>query len=253
MWNRLLALGMNGPSLLTSSKNTYQQLRTTFILKRRWPPGLHKKWQTYRSKPLKSRNFVYDLVEDTNCRKRDDLEVILTEYVSDIGNPGDIVKMKQKFVYNNLLLPGFAVYASEENIKKYSHLSENVEKRKFSSPYVQGTINNLLKTSVIILMNKDVPWTIQPWHIRASFRKAGIHVPEDSIRLPEEPISGPNMDFEGKYFEVTITINNVETVSVKCQIHHWTGNISDRLPPLENNELPMIPLFPNKSDENITH
>jgi large subunit ribosomal protein L9 len=48
-----------------------------------------------------------------------------------------------------------------------------------------------------------------------SFRKAGIQVPEDAISIPEEPICGPNMEMENKFFEGTVTINNIEKVPVR--------------------------------------
>lgn len=252
MWTHLQTLGraLKAPTanlLAISNQNVFQQFRTTFILKRRWPPGLHKKGQV-RSKPLKSRHFVYDLVEHTNARKPKELEVILIEYVKGIGNPGDIVKMKEDDIYHNLLLPGFAVYASKENIEKYSKSKELEEKFRFSSPYVQDTMKYLSSINLVVLMNKEVAWTVQPWHIRSSFRQAGIHVPEDAIKLPEEAISGPNLDLEGKYFEVTVTINNKETVPVKCRIHHWSTTLSEKLLPVDNNpEVALLPIFSEKT------
>jgi large subunit ribosomal protein L9 len=78
-----------------------------------------------------------------------------------------------------------------------------------------------------------------------SFRRAGIHVPEDAISLPEEPICGPNMEIENKFFLVTVTINNTEKVSVKCIIHHRSTYISDKLPRAEEvAEKPRLPAFP---------
>ncbi|KAJ9592175.1 hypothetical protein L9F63_001291 [Diploptera punctata] len=251
MWGHLQILGraLKASNLLTlSNQNIYQQLRTTFILKRRSPPGLYKKWQTHGSKRLKARHFIYDLVEDTNLRKNEDLEVILTDYVKGVGNPGDKIKMKENFVYNNFLLPGLAVYASEQNVEKFGKNIGIEEKLKFSSPYVQDTMKYLSDITVKILMNKEVAWIIQPWHVRSSFRRAGIHVPEDAIKLPEEQIAGPNLDLEGKYFEVIVTINNRETVPVKCVIHHWSTVQSEKLPPKDDVELPLIPVFAQISE-----
>lgn len=55
-------------------------------------------------------------------------------------------------------------------------------------------------------MNKDVPWTLEPWHVKASFRKAGFHVAEDAIQIPSKPITGPDMSLEDKEFYVTVTV-----------------------------------------------
>lgn len=54
-------------------------LQNTFILKRRWPPPLHKK--TGKVPKMKGRHFVYDLVEDTNLRKATDMKIILSQFV----------------------------------------------------------------------------------------------------------------------------------------------------------------------------
>lgn len=249
MWRQLLRPVIQRYSdnpLFRPHQNVYQQIRTTFILKRRWPPGLVKKGRDPSTKRLKARHFVYDLVEDTNVRKKKELEVILTEFVEGVGNRGDRITMKQKVAYQQLLLPGLAVYASPENTEKFSHFMGGADdKPKYSSPFVSKTINMLQNTNVIVLMNKDIPWTIEPWHVRISFRRAGIHVPEDAIMLPEEPICGPSMELENKFFEVTVTINNTEKVPVKCVIHHWSTQVSDKLAPAEDlADQPRTPVFP---------
>lgn len=82
-----------------------------------------------------------------------------------------------------------------------------------------------------IVMNKDQPWVLEPWHIRASLRKAGFHILNDSaIQLPEQKITGPDLMKQNKDFTVTVTINNTEKAIVKCRIHHWSTDPSDRLP-----------------------
>lgn len=228
----------------------HQQVRTTFILKRRWAPGLVKKWREPSTKRLRARHFVYDLVEDTDTRKKKELEVILTDFVTGIGNRGDRIIMKQDTAYHKLLLPGFAVYATPENVQKFSHLKDDEHKPKYSSPFVEKTISILQNMNVMVLMNRDIPWTVEPWHIRLSFRRAGVHIPEDAISMPEEPICGPNMEIENKFFEVTVTINNTEKVPVKCVIHHWSTYVSDKLPPAEDMaEKPRMRVFPVAESE----
>lgn len=65
-----------------------------------------------------------------------------------------------------------------------------------------------LKSKVLsVYMDMHEPWTIEPWHIRANFRIAGIQIlSEDCIELPEKPISGPNLDWEGKDFAIHLTV-----------------------------------------------
>lgn len=57
-----------------------------------------------------------------------------------------------------------------------------------------------------VVMNMEHPWTLKPWHIKASFRKCGYIVPEDAITIPEIPISGPDMNLENKEFFVTVMV-----------------------------------------------
>lgn len=102
----------------------------------------------------------------------------------------------------------------------------------------------LQRRILAVVMNKDVPWVIQPWHIRASLRKAGCYCKEECITLPEIPIEGPDLKKEGKEFYVTITINNLEKALVKCRIHHWSTDPSERLPYVfEHWKQPTEPLF----------
>lgn len=61
---------------------------------------------------------------------------------------------------------------------------------------------------VNVSLNKDEPWTIEPWHIRVSMRKMNVHVLKDeSIEIPEKSISGPDLTLEGKSFVVYITVS----------------------------------------------
>lgn len=84
--------------------------------------------------------------------------------------------------------------------------------------------------TLAVVMNKDEPWVIEPWHIKASLRKAGFHAADGTITLPETPITGPDLKKQGNDFYVTVTINNLETARVKCRIHHWSTDPAERLP-----------------------
>lgn len=95
-----------------------------------------------------------------------------------------------------------------------------------------------------IIMNKNVPWTLEKWHLRTSFRKAGFHVAEDAITLPEKAITGPDLSLQEKEFLVTIKINNTEEFQVRCRIHHWSTKVTEKLPYIfEHWKIPREPLF----------
>lgn len=195
------------------------------------PLWLHKKNQ--KARKLRTKDYNYDLIVDKNVVKKPDMEVVLTQFVEGIGKKGELVKVRPTFAYNKLLLPGLAVYATPENIEKYKPKKGEVTEIEevHSSQYAQRTVNMLQNRVFAIVMNKNHPWVIEPWHIRASLRKCGYFIKSDnSIELPTEKITGPDLTMQNKEFTVIVTINNTEKANVKCRIHHWSTDPSERLP-----------------------
>lgn len=231
------------PTLPSKANYLSQQTRNTFILKRRYPVPLYpKKGKPHR---LRSKHFIYDLVEDMNMRRKEPLDLILTQYVAGLGNAGTRVSMHPAIAYPKFLLPKLADYATPENIEKYTKLAvDEQDKTPYSSATVERTIKILSTKRISITMSKEVPWTLEKWHIRASFRKVGIIVPEETITMPEKAISGPNLDIEGKEFYVTLTINNREQIKVRCCIHHWANELAGRIFVEYFWKLPAEPIFP---------
>ncbi|XP_058811538.1 large ribosomal subunit protein bL9m [Topomyia yanbarensis] len=231
-----------GISLCSANRVLNQQTRNTFILKRRTPPNLHKK--NHKPGKLRGRHFVYDLIEDTTTKKKANLEVVLTTFVDGIGSKGDVVSLKPHVAYNKLLLPGLAVYKTPEAIAKFATERDEREKELHSSAHAQRTVNKLEEIILAVVMNKDQPWVIERWHIKASLRKAGFYVPEEAITLPEDPIAGPDLLKQGKEFFCTVTVNNLEKARLRCRIHHWSTDPSERLQYLfEHWKLQAEPLF----------
>lgn len=167
-----------------------------------------------------AKHYVYELVEDTNVRRKPDLEVILTTYVESLGNKGDRVSMRPNAAYTQLLLPGLAVYPTPENCERFKKDDDADAKEQFSSPYVERTMNLLSQRVIAVTLSDRNPWVVEKWHVRACLRKSGFHVPDEAISLPDKEISGPNPEIEGKEFFVKVTINNKEEVKVRCRIHH---------------------------------
>lgn len=212
---------------------------------------MHKKGASPRT--LKPKNFVYDLIEDTQRKKKPDLRVVLTAYIDGLGNRGDVVSVRPNIAYNRLLLPGLAVYETPENIAKYQtdQIDENVE--KFSSKYAQRTKTVLENRLLNVVMNIAHPWVVEPWHIRVSLRKCGIYVADDScIELPKEQITGPDLSINNKEFFTTVTINDMEKAKVRCRIYHWSTDPTGRLPyVVEHWMQPAEPLFPDDETQCI--
>lgn len=131
------------------------------MLKRRFPPALDKKNRA--PKPLKTKNFVYDLEENTNVVREPDLKLILTSFVEGnvfllylgfllnqlqlskigVGLKNDIVSVRPSFGRSKLLLQGLAVYASPENLEKLkselekANNGDNTQALEHSSRYAE--------------------------------------------------------------------------------------------------------------------
>lgn len=215
------------------------------VVKRRWPLFLHKK--NGPLKRLKAKNYVYDLVENTDIRpKTASVEMILTAYVDGIGHAGQLVQMRPSPAYNKLLLPGLAVYNTPANFQKYARDESNAEEEKRFSPAVQRCVDVLQRMTVVVYMDRHNPWVIEPWHIRASLRRCFIHVLDVTcIKLPDQQITGPDMEKENKDFYVTVTINNSAKARVRCRIIHHSNDPDEKLTyEFEHWKLPAEPLFP---------
>ena len=224
-----------------------QQTRNTFILKRRYPVHMHRKNQ--KPPPMKAKFFIYDLVENTVTRKHKPVDLVLLDNVKNIGTKGQKVTIGPIKAYESLLLPKLAVYATPENIKEY--ISDDSEAKQDmniqSSEFVDKTLSELSQHYLSVQMSAYTPWTIEKWHLRASFRKEGIIVPEDAMTIPEKAISGPDLSIENKEFYVTVKINNREEIKVRCKIHHWPSDVKDQAY-TEGDvpfwDLPSIAIFP---------
>lgn len=80
---------------------------------------------------------MYELVENRTVIKKPNVEVILTAFVEGVGAKGDVVSLKPNVAYNQLLLPGLAVYKTPENLSKYAVEKDDTEKEIHSSAYAQ--------------------------------------------------------------------------------------------------------------------
>jgi len=186
--------------------------------KTRWPPH-----------PQKHEHTIYDMVVNTNAIKKPNIDVLLTTFVEDLGKAGQIVSLYPTYAYTHFLLPGLAVYPTPENIKKIRLLSE-AELDKYSSVTAYKTMKMLKKVTLSVFMNMNEPWTIEPWNIKVALRKQGIQITDDHcIQIPEKPISGPDLQLEGKDFVSTVVINNLERADVRCRLRHFTSRYSDQI------------------------
>lgn len=168
-------------------------------------------------------DFIYEQVENKDKIEDDKLQLILLKTVDELGVPGDIVFVDKNYGRYHLLSSKSAVYASSYNLNKYKELIEAGAKDRVgpSSAFVATTMKKLCNEVIIVVMNNKNPWTINSEHIRIALRASGYLVPSECIQLPDTLITGPDIqDKQGKDFAVMITINNKETINVRCLLHH---------------------------------
>lgn len=174
-------------------------------------------------KPRPVADFLYEEVENTEERVEPKLKVILLKTIDELGIPGDVVEVERDYGRFQLISAQAAVYASEYNLSKYRNLRDSggVDRHGPSSAFVMPTVKRLKTEVILVWVNGEHPWTINKRMVRVAFRAAGYVVPEECIRLPETPISGPDVEGkQGKDFACEITINGVEKVHVRCMIQH---------------------------------
>ncbi|XP_077285329.1 mitochondrial ribosomal protein L9 [Arctopsyche grandis] len=224
---------------IATSLINFQQTRNTFILRRRYKPLLNK--ERSPRKKLTHRYFIYDLVEDTNIKKQQSIKLILLQDVPEYGEKGQLVKVRPQNAYKCLLLPKLAIYASPENLQKYDVKTITTVSTVASKTFFY--MSELLHQKVFyVSMNRTEPWVLEPWHLRVSFRKSHIVVPEHAIEMPPEKISGPDITLENKIFCVKIALSEGKKVEVRCRIEHFPVGLKDQ------DQLSLEPLFPEQAE-----
>uniref|UniRef100_A0A2K6LRJ9 Large ribosomal subunit protein bL9m n=1 Tax=Rhinopithecus bieti TaxID=61621 RepID=A0A2K6LRJ9_RHIBE len=155
------------------------QNRGTVIVERWWKVPLAGEGRKPR---LHRRHRVYKLVEDTKHRPKENLELILTQSVENVGVRGDLVSVKKSLGRNRLLPQGLAVYASPENKKL---LEEEKSLRQ------EGKLEKIQTKAGEAL---------------------GVVVAPQTLKLPEEPITR-----WGEYW-CEVTVNGLDTIRVPMSV-----------------------------------
>lgn len=105
--------------------------------------------------------------------------------------------MPAEEAHKSLLLLGFAIYASPENLKKFSDIVIPEDSVSYSSEATQNKLPFMSKIVTPVVMSGDEyseKWSVQPWHIRIALRTyAGVQLENDAcVRMPlDKTIEGP--------------------------------------------------------------
>lgn len=93
-------------------------------------------------KKLKRPQFYYELVEDTNCKKKPLLDLVLLKDVPGVGMAGEKIQENCYIAYRDFLLPKLAVYASSPEAKNILRPKDEI---KYSSIYSKLVIKQFYK------------------------------------------------------------------------------------------------------------
>jgi len=195
------------------------------------------------------RHFRYDVVGETDAEPAE-IKVLLLKSSEEFGRRGQIRSINARIARQELLLPGLGVYASPYNLEKFKKIVLPEDSVQFSSETVSKCVAEMSKYVVPIVMNGNNRWTLEPWHVKFALLNYGIFLEEHCIKIPDEKISGPNQDLEGKEFLLTLQINDFEKVKIRAVMFHKTSEDgSKEIPSLNWEKRFYQPMFPNEAEE----
>ncbi|XP_036999569.2 39S ribosomal protein L9, mitochondrial [Artibeus jamaicensis] len=209
----LLRLPVEGRTPDPERNFSLSHCRSTVIVERWWKVPLAGEGRKPR---LHRRHRVYKVVEDTKHRPKENLELILTQSVEELGVRGDVVSVKKSVGRNRLLPQGLAVYASPENKKLFEE--EKLQRQegkleKIQTKAGEATVKFLRSCHLEVGMKNNVKWELNPEIVARHFLKnLGVVVAPHALKLPEEPITR-----WGEYW-CEVTVNGLDTVRVPMSV-----------------------------------
>jgi large subunit ribosomal protein L9 len=121
------------------------------------------------------------------------MQVILMEKVANLGNLGDVVKVKDGFARNFLIPQGKAKRATQENLKAFESRRTELEKaqnEQLAKAQERGAKLNGLTVQVTQKAGPDgrLFGSVTNYDIVESLTKQGHEVERAQIRMPQGPL-----------------------------------------------------------------
>jgi len=209
---------------LRTSISCFNQKRNAVVLKRvykvpRLPESATQEEIDKRVLTTCFSHMRYHVVEETDAEPGI-VKVLLLKSSEEFGRRGQIRAIKARIARQELLLPGYGVYASPYNLQKYKDIVLPEDSVQSSSESATKSVADLTTCVVPVVMSGNFKWKLEPWHVKFGLISQGIFTDEESIQIPETQISGPNPTLEGKEFLVTVKINDFETVNIRAILFH---------------------------------
>jgi large subunit ribosomal protein L9 len=145
------------------------------------------------------------------------MQIILLEKVANLGNLGDVVKVKDGYARNFLIPQGKAKRASEANLKEFEALRVELEKRQAEIlAAAQERATKLENAAVTISQKAGVDGrlfgSVTNHDIAEAVTATGIEVKKFEVRLPEGPLKQV-----GEY-DVALALHHDVVVNVKINV-----------------------------------
>ncbi|SMC23566.1 large subunit ribosomal protein L9 [Andreprevotia lacus DSM 23236] len=142
------------------------------------------------------------------------MQIILLEKVGNLGQLGDVVKVKDGFARNFLIPQGKAKRATDANLKEFEARRAELEARQADIlANAQARAEKLVDATVTIAQKAGVDGrlfgSITTADIAAAVTATGIEVSKSEVRLPEGPLKTIGE------FEVALGLHHDVTAQVK--------------------------------------
>jgi large subunit ribosomal protein L9 len=121
------------------------------------------------------------------------MQVILMEKVANLGNLGDVVKVKDGFARNFLIPQGKAKRATEQNLKAFESRRAELEKAQNEQLAQATERGNKLNGLTIQVAQKAGPdgrlfGSVTNYDIVEALKKHGHEVERAQVRMPQGPL-----------------------------------------------------------------
>lgn len=190
--------------------------RGTVVVERWWKVNLPKEGEEPKLHPRRHR--IYRVLEDTKHKKKEKMELLLTQTVPKLGGRGDTVFVEKPLGRNKLLPQGLAVYPSPENKKMFEEekrrQQEGAPEDRIQTWTGEMTLRYLRDSHLEVGMKNNVgQWEVTKEIVaRNLFKNLGVVAPVEALKIPEEPITK-----KGEYW-CEVTVNGIDTVRIPMSV-----------------------------------
>ena len=118
------------------------------------------------------------------------MQVILMDKVVNLGNLGDVVKVKEGYARNYLIPKGFAKRATAENMKVFEERRAELEKiaaEKLAAAQAKAGKMEGLRVEIVRKAGVDgrLFGSVSPADVAEALTAQGIEIEKSAVRMPE--------------------------------------------------------------------